>query len=348
MALRAVLDGINVEAFDYSKGDWVKFKKLYKRHSLKVACCGRDAVPKTSKLGTQYFAHAKRGDCSTALETSDHIKLKSIVAQVAVSLGWDVVTECSGHTPKGQKWIADVMCIKGNAKVAIEIQWSEQTLEEFLRRTKKYTESGIRCAWLFRLKGNRRYSESDFVDRYDLPYFGFRVEESEYKVCRFGVSVQQFVRGMLNGKLVCAPAKKDKISYRFHYSSESCWRCDKKVNSISKVTVLTSSGYQVYSIQLEKSHAAEWLATNLPEVEIMKYKIGPILSKVCPYTQSYRYFNSCVHCRAEIGGINVNNYIRDYEDFDVHFFELPETKFKAQLKIEPVWLFEGSSGNSLY
>ncbi|RUM54858.1 MAG: hypothetical protein DSY85_06480 [Marinomonas sp.] len=162
MPLRAILDGFDIQAFNYHESDWDKLKKSYKNRSLKVVYCGRSTIPKKIKLGTQYFAHAKRGDCSTAIEIADHIKFKTSIAESVAAQGLEVFTEYPGAAPDGQKWGG--MCMKGNAKLAIEIQWSNQTLDEFLRRMERYKRSGVRCLWLFRLRGNRNYKASDFIE----------------------------------------------------------------------------------------------------------------------------------------------------------------------------------------
>jgi competence CoiA-like predicted nuclease len=120
---------------EYNNTDWLELKSSPGRASLKMPCCDRKAIPKTSKLGTQYFAHAKRGDCTSAPEGQEHLYLKSLVAKIAIQNGWKVTTEHSGQTPKGETWIADVFCQKGTAKLVFEIQWSYQTLDEYERRT---------------------------------------------------------------------------------------------------------------------------------------------------------------------------------------------------------------------
>ena len=42
-----------------------------------MPCCEADAIPKTSRRGTAFFAHARKGDCTTAPESDEHrVKLK--------------------------------------------------------------------------------------------------------------------------------------------------------------------------------------------------------------------------------------------------------------------------------
>ncbi|MBE8232242.1 MAG: hypothetical protein HAW67_00805 [Endozoicomonadaceae bacterium] len=157
MPLRAVISEKTIHAFELAHEEWMHIKSTHKHINLLMPCCSRKAIPKTSRLGTQYFAHAKKGNCISAPETKEHIYLKSLVANAAKRSGWDVITEYSGVTPDGEKWIADVFCFKGNAKIVFEIQWSHQGIEEYQRRAKKYAESGIRSAWLFRLQANKDY-----------------------------------------------------------------------------------------------------------------------------------------------------------------------------------------------
>ena len=46
---------------------WDRLKYKYKNLSMHMPCCQTRAIPKKSKLGTQYFAHHPSSTCSTLL-----------------------------------------------------------------------------------------------------------------------------------------------------------------------------------------------------------------------------------------------------------------------------------------
>jgi competence CoiA-like predicted nuclease len=119
--LRAIHGDTEILAFDYDETGWTKLKAAYRDMAVRMPCCGQAAVPKTSKLGNFFFAHAVRGDCSSAPESQEHIFLKSLIAKAAKRAGWAVTTEWPGTTPNGELWVADVFCQKGAIKVAIEV-----------------------------------------------------------------------------------------------------------------------------------------------------------------------------------------------------------------------------------
>ena len=64
-----------------------------------MPCCGNRAFPKTSKLGTFFFAHMRRGECAFASESAEPIYLKSQIARAAQASGWSVVAEAQEETP---------------------------------------------------------------------------------------------------------------------------------------------------------------------------------------------------------------------------------------------------------
>jgi hypothetical protein len=91
-----------------------------------------------------------RNNCG---ETEVHLELKNMVVEAVHSHGWAAQTEVTGQAPDGEQWRADVLAQKGNARVAVEIQWSGQTNDETLRRQERYKQCGIRGLWLLRQPG---------------------------------------------------------------------------------------------------------------------------------------------------------------------------------------------------
>lgn len=141
--------GNSIQAFDLPDDGWQTLQQRNrKERHLRMTCCASPVALKRSRLGTQFFAHKAKGSCTTAPETEMHLRLKQIAVRVARAHGWDAETEVSGLTPSGEKWRADVLAWRGDAKVAVEIQWSSQTPEETLRRQERYRSSGVRGLWL--------------------------------------------------------------------------------------------------------------------------------------------------------------------------------------------------------
>ncbi|MEP9373853.1 competence protein CoiA family protein [Mesorhizobium sp. KR1-2] len=144
-------DQQSIHAFDLSPDDWAALvvQNRSERH-LRMPCCSARVALKTSRKGTRFFAHMADGGCQTAPETEAHLRLKQMAVEAARAHGWEAGTEVPGLAPDGETWMADVLARKGRAGVAVEIQWSPQTVEETLRRQQRYRASGIRGLWLLR------------------------------------------------------------------------------------------------------------------------------------------------------------------------------------------------------
>jgi len=108
-----------------------------------MPCCDTGAYPRTSRLGTRHFVHSRGGHCGTEGESVEHLAAKAEIVRVCHELGWTAVPEY-----QGDNWRADVYSTRGRHRLAFEIQWSNQTLEETRLRHAAYGD--VKCCWLFR------------------------------------------------------------------------------------------------------------------------------------------------------------------------------------------------------
>lgn len=344
MPLRATLDGEVIQSFRLEPGEWSNLKGSYKSKSLLMPCCQTKAIPKTSKLGTQYFAHSKRGGCASNPETQEHLYLKYLIAQIAHECGWQVTTEYAGVTPDGDEWVADVFCEKGKAKLAFEVQWSQQTNDEYLRRTAKYASAGVRCAWLFRLKGGRQHFRSEFLESYGLPYFGFRCEAGGYTVARYDTPVDVFVKDVLEGKLAWAPRVGDSMVARVCYLQDTCWKCKKPVKTVTSLFIMNSAGEMVSSLSFTDKRVAGWIADHIPKSTLWERGIGTIRERYSKTAGGKYISNGCIHCDALQGNFYVAHELDGVAEFIDH-----EWKYApGELPVEPSWFFNGSDGKLFY
>jgi hypothetical protein len=139
MPLRCVdPTGKSVHSFNLSDDAWqaLMLENREARH-LRMPCCNSPVVLKQSHLGTRFFAHRMLGVRNNCGETEVHLELKNMVIEAVRRQGWTAETEVTGQAPDGEQWRADVLARKGNAKVAIEIQWSGQTNDETMRRQER-------------------------------------------------------------------------------------------------------------------------------------------------------------------------------------------------------------------
>ena len=146
MPLRGVdEDGVSIEADGCTDEEWSLLRERgRKERGLKMPCCPARAVLKTSKLGTRFFAHKARGACIWKAETEVHLYLKKLAWRQHAKRDGRLQTEVGGLTPDGEKWTADVFAWKDKEKVAVEVQWSGQSVEQTWRRQRRYYKSGIK------------------------------------------------------------------------------------------------------------------------------------------------------------------------------------------------------------
>lgn len=146
-AIRAA-SGEIVEAFDLTAEQWRQMKAepagsyLIRRSTL-------PAILKQNLRGTRWFA-ARPGESDPEWKpTSPEHEFAQVRMVKALRLaGFTARVEEPGFTPAGERWEADVLVECSDRKIAIEVQLSQQTFDEYLRRSEKYIQSGVKVVWL--------------------------------------------------------------------------------------------------------------------------------------------------------------------------------------------------------
>lgn len=321
MPLKCLIEGNPVFAFEFSTEDWhqLRTKNRQKKH-LALPCCDRGVVPKTSKLGTQFFAHARRDGCESSSETAEHLHAKSLVAKAVKLAGWEVDTEVTGRTPDGEAWVADVLATKGKATVAIEVQWSSQSIEQTKQRQIRYAASGVRGLWLLRHpnlvvdKATPTFRLRQTEENNDFTVMIPKLGSSSW-ICNHNkneaghwqqeISLTAFVVGVLRGALKFAPAIGMRMPVSVSTASVSCWRCKKDTAIVHGITFQADKVLPCHStIYLNLDDIDDFenriglVQTLFPLEKMRKHGIGAIRDRYSRTAGASYLSNGCAHCDA--------------------------------------------------
>lgn len=141
-------DGTPVDASLIRPDHWHELKATYQTGDFLMDCCKAPAVLKTSVRGLRFFAHLQ-DECTTAPETVWHQEGKEVIIDALAALGIDGLSEVRGGSI-GDAWQADTMFEVGHRKIAIELQRSYQSVDDYVRRQERYQRHQIECFWLTR------------------------------------------------------------------------------------------------------------------------------------------------------------------------------------------------------
>ncbi len=290
--------------------------------------------------------------CTSEGESAEHLFLKNLISIVAQRLGWLVETEKHGETPDGEKWVADVYCEKGRAKLAFEVQWSHQTRDDFIARQRKYTSSGIRAAWLFRLKSNKQYWIDDIPNEYETPVFGMKTKSKGIEnlyITQFDEPIHNFIQGMLEGKLKWIPKIGDLLKAEVIPHYERCWKCKKETGIVLGVTIKNSTNEEVGFQKFSDEGTPEFLLQTDISEHLRANRIGEIKKRFSKTVGGYYLSNGCYHCDAIMGNFFLTESFHEYRG------ELPDPVFSFQYihdnegpEIEAAWYFNGQVSNSFF
>jgi len=358
MPIRAILNNEDILSVNYTDSAWDELKKNYRESSLVMPCCDAKAIPKVSKRGVQFFAHSRKGNCTSAPESAEHIYLKSLVTKIALSEGWDVVTEKRGETSSGEVWIADVYCTKGTAKLVIEIQCSYQTEDEFIRRQKKYAESGVRCAWLFKRSKLHDYPLKNIPQKYDTPVFSFQEKLGEtvddvlgLVVTQFGVAIEDFVQGLLTGRVQWYPMEGVTMEAEVIKGEDTCGQCDRLTGFVSGINLYDHEGHQLMFVPLRGQPMYELVAANVNKHLLYKHEIGEIkvrkrrqmlLPIAATEVRESKLSSHCIHCGSPMGNTYIDHYLHSrWTDELEGIFKFPIAYKEDLFNLHQDWRFDG-------
>ena len=142
------VNGGVVNALRMTPSEFDTLQRTYTLGELLMPCCKGAAVPKVSPNGHPHFAHAS-GACSASEESQWHQSAKHAVRTALETLGCVATLEEPGTGVTG-RWQADVWGVRGDIRIAVEIQHSYQHLRDYQDRQAKYREAGIKTVWLLR------------------------------------------------------------------------------------------------------------------------------------------------------------------------------------------------------
>lgn len=365
MPLKCLRGEQEIYAFDVdTDGGWTALRE-HNAHErdLAMACCGAGVVLRESKLGTRHFAHARRGPCSTAPETAEHLLAKRMVIEGIRATDWLPRPEQSGVTRQGEAWRADVLAVKRLARVAFEIQWSRQQADETERRQRRYADAGVRGLWLFRQHDlpvsrdipafrlaldatARRFHVQLPSPEYDPEYLPRR-EADKPRYWQQTVPLDDFVTGALSGRLHFAPALGRQLPVEVRGSYGQCLRCHRNTGHAAVLrfavdrVIPGAPDIEIPLLQMGSRwpDGEAWIQAQLPAPLLARYGIGEFKRRL-GHRASDAYFSlGCIHCDAQLHGD---------DPFTVAYSKHILLELRAVF--EPQWgpLLTGTAASALY
>jgi competence protein CoiA len=138
------------------------FDSIERRSRYTCNQCGESVLLKKGSVRAHHFSHKVGSLCASSGESYTHSATKTGIYKRLKEAGFNVKLE---HQLNGGERIADVCLFnpKGNPILAIEIQRSDQTVDQMYERTKSYSSMGMSVLWVL-----------PWSDAYDEPVIKMR------------------------------------------------------------------------------------------------------------------------------------------------------------------------------
>lgn len=108
----------------------------------------------------------------SAPKTEHHYLAQIAILRALRDSGFPARLEHADAGLRGDAWRADVFCEARGRKIAFEVQLSQQTLDEYERRARRYERAGVKCLWLIRSPCHYFAFRKALIQRYRLPIHG--------------------------------------------------------------------------------------------------------------------------------------------------------------------------------
>ena len=350
MGFLSIIENKEIFSFMLNDEQWDRLKYKYKNLSMHMPCCQTRAIPKKSKLGTQYFAHHPSSTCSIPTgESREHQFCKYLILKYLYENGWTVTPEFRGQTPSGEIWIADIYAEKNKAKIAIEIQWSPQNIEETKRRQEKYIASGIRTVWFMRTTPKNKWDVLDYQS-YELPVFSIWLNREHHQLITSGafynwdesdlveIEFINFFKALMSGNVQYSLKPNAARSLQFAMNTIQCWKCKKTTNTIMEVNYFIphAKGFtKIYRLDIEDLSHEHIDILNHPKL-ITSYQYGPIKKRFSKTRGEAYLSNGCVHCDALQGAFFARH---EYDPQNMKYSHFIEVKIDPDSKIDGLWFY---------
>lgn len=313
MPLRAFLDGQEIISIGYSDDQWMELKQqISEGSSLRLPCCSQPGFLRKSSRGLKHFVHAKSENvCDWKPETTEHLWAKVEIVKACQANGWKAIPEFFEND-----WRADVLAIKNESRIAFEVQWSRQTLEETMLRQQRYKDANVRGCWFFRVppKGMRSHDHSIYASKETPSFQILKNDEGDIIVSLSNRthSLQNFVGSLLNRKIrFCENYRlQPKQEVEINIFETDCWKC-KKLQHLYTVSqnLLSVCAHDMYvmgslwsSDDMDKSPAIVAAVRNIMKSpEGADIKIGEVKHRYSKTINGQYLSHGCYYCDAIFG-----------------------------------------------
>lgn len=323
MSLKCTSGDQELLSIDFDTESWENLRaRNRKDRSLKMTCCGADVALRKTKLGTQYFAHAKKGSCATGTNTAEVMLAREVIAKAVRRAGWNFSVEAAVASDSEDGWMVDVLAkLEGGKSVAFKIQWGRSSLDEVVRRQAVSHAAGVRTLWLmrqqsipvekaapaFRLSHDAEANMCvvSLPGPYYHPAFATSKNSDGPDHWRQHFELGRFVEGALVRKLRFAPQLGLTLPLDVCAAYTDCWRCKKTTGLVIDLCFAASRvlagaadiNADIYDFDDEGSGAALLMST-LPAEALARHGIGAIKPRRSRTVGETYLSNGCVHCDA--------------------------------------------------